>query len=158
MRLLCHVEHSCCFKSHKKIRNSTFSRIPKSFFSIWKKYFLLSNFKYFKSSNKWKNIAFVNVNSGRNFSQTANELGPSSILARNELINAYTLYLIASLEWAWSQTDKKNLASENAIGAIINQRHTYRHVSGLNVAREIALWDPCFSDVERMTELQDQKS
>jgi hypothetical protein len=33
----------------------------------------------------------------------------------------------------------KNLASENAIGAIINQRHTYRHVSGLNVAHEIAI-------------------
>jgi hypothetical protein len=42
---------------------------------------------------------------GRIFSQAGNELGVSSFLARNELFNAFPLYLVPSCERACSQID-----------------------------------------------------
>jgi hypothetical protein len=42
---------------------------------------------------------------GRIFSQAGNELGTSSFLARNELLNDFPLQLVPSWERAHSQTD-----------------------------------------------------
>jgi hypothetical protein len=42
---------------------------------------------------------------GRIFSQAGNKLGASSFLARNELLNAFPLYLVPSWERACSQID-----------------------------------------------------
>jgi hypothetical protein len=42
---------------------------------------------------------------GRIFSQPGNELGVSSFLAKNKLLNAFLLYLVPSCEQACSQID-----------------------------------------------------